>query len=78
MFDQNRIHGAELSIADKIEAIERSKDLGELPAKFWPDSHSEKYLFITRPNTFTVLSIWPFLKMYFPRTASINKTFINF
>lgn len=47
MFDQNRIHGAELSIADKIEAIERSKDLGELPAKFWPDSHSEKYLFIS-------------------------------
>ena len=56
MFDQNRIHGAELSIADKIEAIERSKDLGELPAKFWPDSHSEKYLFI---NSAFVLQLFP-------------------
>ena len=30
-----------------IKGIDRAKSLNDLPAKFWPDSHNEQYLFIS-------------------------------
>ncbi len=30
-----------------FEAIDGARELGDLPAKYWPQSHTEEYLFIS-------------------------------